>query len=207
MSARYTLAAWLAGRLAFELAQWHEIAQWYGFQSVPGFSEAISAFSPEDLYSNLLGARLAVALILQGKVGTVDGYNAAMTSALKEALLSLDIATRTETEKKFRELDGEWWNSKRRVPDKFLVLKRNYNLDINRLPTPVANESAQPLMLTFPAVVEGYQLSHLGALQIFPGKAMQLLPPPKSFYSPQQFQKLADKAARSDKVLLERIQK
>lgn len=207
LSARYTIAAWLAGYLAFELAQWHEIAQWYGFQSVPGFSEEISAFSPEDLYSNLLGARIAVALILQGKAGTVDDYNAAMTPALKEALLGLDIATRTETEKKFRELDGEWWNSKRRVPDKFLVLKRNYNLNINRLPTPVAHEGAQPLMLTFPAVVDGYQLSHLGALQIYPGKAMQLLPPPKSFYSPSQFQKLADKAERSDKVLLERIQK
>lgn len=48
---RYQLAAWLAGHLAFEIAQWHEIAQWYGFQSVPGFSEEISAFSPEDLYS------------------------------------------------------------------------------------------------------------------------------------------------------------
>ncbi|OWA85706.1 hypothetical protein BV377_29140, partial [Klebsiella pneumoniae] len=43
----------LAGHLAFEIALWHEIAQWYGFQSVPGFSEEISAFSPEDLYSNL----------------------------------------------------------------------------------------------------------------------------------------------------------
>ncbi|MFH7825808.1 DUF4056 domain-containing protein [Kluyvera chengduensis] len=204
---RYTIAAWLAGHLAFELAQWHEIAQWYGFQSVPGFSEEISAFSPEDLYSNLLGARIAMALILEGKAESIDDYNAAMTSALREALLSLDVATRTETENKFRELDGDWWNSKRRVPDKFLVLKRNYDLSFNRLPTPVANERAKPFMLTFPAVVEGYQLSHLGMLQIYPGQDMQALPPPKAFYNPQQFQKLADKAERSDKHLLERIQK
>lgn len=54
--ARYTLAAWLAAHLAFQVAEWHEIAQWYGFESVPGFSEGVSAFSPEDLYSNLLGA-------------------------------------------------------------------------------------------------------------------------------------------------------
>lgn len=78
---------------------------------------------------------------------------------------------------------------------------------INVLFLRLSNESAQPLMLTFPAVVEGYQLSPLGALQIYPGKEMQLLPLPQSFYSPQQFQKLADKAARLDKVLLERIQK
>ncbi len=37
MISRYTLAAWLSAHLAFELAQWHEIAQWYGFESVPGF--------------------------------------------------------------------------------------------------------------------------------------------------------------------------
>jgi hypothetical protein len=45
---RYQLAAWLAGIWPSK-SQWHEIAQWYGFQSVPGFSEEISAFSPEDL--------------------------------------------------------------------------------------------------------------------------------------------------------------
>ena len=65
----------LAGHLAFEIAQWHEIAQWYGFQSVPGFSEEISAFSPEDLYSNLLGARLAINVILSGHGGSLEDYN------------------------------------------------------------------------------------------------------------------------------------
>lgn len=54
---RYTLSVYLAARLAFRLAAWHEIAQWYGYHSVPGFPEEISAFTPEDLYSNLLGGR------------------------------------------------------------------------------------------------------------------------------------------------------
>ncbi|MEB6377849.1 DUF4056 domain-containing protein [Leclercia adecarboxylata] len=207
MPERYTLAAWLAGQLAFELAQWHEIAQWYGFQSVPGFSEEISAFSPEDLYSNLLGARLAIAVILQGKAGSVAQYNAAMETALRHALLQLGVATATETERKFRELDGDWWNSKRRVPDKFLVLKRNYNLEHNRLPTPVAYEKTTPYMLTMPAVVVGYQLSRLGELQIYPGADMQSLPMPKAFYGPSQFQRLADRAEKADKTQLERFQK
>ncbi|MDI4740155.1 DUF4056 domain-containing protein, partial [Salmonella enterica subsp. enterica serovar Kentucky] len=34
---RYTLAAWLSAHLAFQVAEWHEIAQWYGFESVRGF--------------------------------------------------------------------------------------------------------------------------------------------------------------------------
>ena len=207
MTERYTIAAWLAGHLAFELAQWHEIAQWYGFQSVPGFPEEISAFSPEDLYSNLLGARLAITLILEGKAGSVDDYNAAMTEALKTALLRLDVATKTETETKFRELDGDWWNSKRRVPDKFLVLKRNYNLEANRLPTPVSYETAEPYLLTFPAWVAGYQLSRLGELQIYPGNDMQMLPVPASHYSPPQFKALAEMAEQADKNVLATMQK
>lgn len=200
-------AAWLAGNLAFELAQWHEIAQWYGFESVPGFSEQISAFSPEDLYSNLLGARIAINVILQGRVESITEYNAAVDRELQRVLLQLGVATRTETERKFRELDGDWWNSKRRVPDKFLVLKRNYNLEHNRLPTPVSYENATPLQLTFPAVIEGYRLARLGELQIYPGTSMQSLPRPKTYYAPDSFQSLADTASEADKIQLERMHK
>mgnify|MGYP003365392132 CR=1 FL=1 len=207
LAQRYTLAAWLAGDLAFQLAQWHEIAQWYGFESVPGFSEEISAFSPEDLYSNLLGARLAINVILAGHGHSIESYNAAMEKALKAALLQLGVATRSETERKFRETDGDWWNSQRRVPDKFLVLKRNYYLGKNRLPTPVPYEKIAPYQLTLPAVVGGYQLSRLGELQIYPGSAMQSLPPPKNYYSPSQFQALAESAEAADKNQLMRMQK
>lgn len=47
-----------------------------------------------------------------------------MTGELSRALQGLVPWSQSETESKFRELDGDWWNSKRRVPDKFLVLKR-----------------------------------------------------------------------------------
>lgn len=109
-------------------------------------------------------------MILQGKAETIDAYNAAMDGELRHALLQLGVVTGTETERKFRELDGDWWNSKRRVPDKFLVLKRNYNLDHNRLPTPVSYEKTAPYMLTMPAVVLGYQLSRLGNCKYIRGR-------------------------------------
>jgi hypothetical protein len=207
MAQRYTIAAWLAGHLAFEIAQWHEIAQWYGFQSVPGFSEEISAFSPEDLYSNLLGARLAINVILQGNAGSVDDYNRAMEAALKQTLVKLLVAPQSETERKFRDIDGDWWNSKRRVPDKFLVLKRNYDLSENRLPTPVPFERTPLYRLTMPTQVDGFTLSDLGQLQIHPGQDMQSLPVPPRFYTPQQFQRLANKAQQADAIQLQRIEK
>lgn len=207
MVQRYTLAAWLAGKIAFELAQWHEIAQWYGFQSVPGFSEEISAFSPEDLYSNLLGARLAINVILQGHAGSVEDYDKAMDEQIHSALVGLGVVTREETEKKFREVDGDWWNSKRRVPDKFLVLRRNYILSDNRLPTPVPFEKAMPYQLHMPVEREGFALSALGELQIYKGHNMERLPPPEGYYTPAQFQMLADRARAADQTQLDRMQK
>ena len=204
---RYQLAAWLAGHLAFEIAQWHEIAQWYGFQSVPGFSEEISAFSPEDLYSNLLGARLAINVILSGHGGSLEDYNQAMDAALKQVLTRLLVATRGETEAMFQQIDGDWWNSHRRVPDKFLVLKRNYDLQENRLPTPVPFETMPPYRLTMPEQVGGFRLRDLGELQIYPGHDMQALPVPAQYYGAGAFQGLADRAHEADKTQLARTEK
>lgn len=204
---RYQLAAWLAGHLAFEIAQWHEIAQWYGFQSVPGFSEEISAFSPEDLYSNLLGARLAINVILSGHGGSLEVYNQAMDAALKQVLTRLLVATRGETEAMFQQIDGDWWNSHRRVPDKFLVLKRNYDLQENRLPTPVPFETMPPYRLTMPEQVGGFRLRDLGELQIYPGHDMQALPVPAQYYGAGAFQGLADRAHEADKTQLARTEK
>ncbi len=117
------------------------------------------------------------------------------------------MVTREETEKKFREVDGDWWNSKRRVPDKFLVLKRNYLLNDTRLPTPVPFEKTEPYQLHMPAEIAGFALSTLGELQIYPGHKMERLPPPDGHYNPSQFQRLADKAQAADKTQLDRMQK
>lgn len=105
---RYALAAWMEAYIAFQLAVWHEITQWYGFESVPGFPESISAFSPEDLYSNLLGTRLAVSLILDGQTAMLDMYNAAMQTALNQALNQLGARPENITRFHFDMLDGRW---------------------------------------------------------------------------------------------------
>lgn len=179
--------------------------EWFPVSS--RFSEEISAFSPEDLYSNLLGARLAISVILHGHAGSVDDYNRAMDVALKKVLVKLMVAPRSETESMFRKLDGDWWNSQRRVPDKFLVLKRNYDMSDDRLPTPVPFERTTPWRLTLPQTVDGFSLAELGQLQIHPGQDMQMLPVPETFYTPGQFQGLADRAERADQTQLERIEK
>lgn len=195
---RYTLAAWLAAHLAFQVAEWHEIAQWYGFESVPGFSEGVSAFSPEDLYSNLLGARLAVSLILDGQTVSQGVYDAAMGTALTQALTHLGAQAADLTRFHFDMLDGRWWNSQRRVPEKYLVLHRNYQMGDNRLPTRVPGEQTAPQRLALPHRWQGVNLNAIGQLQLWPGTAMEQLPPPTSYYTAADFSSLAASAQQAD---------
>ncbi|RDK85140.1 DUF4056 domain-containing protein [Enterobacillus tribolii] len=188
---RYQLAAALAARLAFQLAAWHEVAQWYGYESVPGFSEGVSAFSPEDLYSNLLGARLAISVILAGHASSLENYNLAMQRILPQALHTLEAVPAVETRFHFDMLDGNWWNSHRRLPDKYLVLFRNYQTGDNRLPSAVPGEKTPPLRLQLADNVGGFSLDELGELQIWPGSSMKNLPPPIRYYTYRDFPALA----------------
>jgi Protein of unknown function (DUF4056) len=65
---RRALATALATMGRLRRLDWHEIAIWYGWANVPMFSERPSAFSPEDMYSNLLGIRIVGLLSLGGLV-------------------------------------------------------------------------------------------------------------------------------------------
>ncbi|HAT1681591.1 TPA: DUF4056 domain-containing protein [Klebsiella oxytoca] len=195
-----TLAAWLSAHLAFQLAAWHEIAQWYGFASVPGFSEEVSAFSPEDLYSNLLGARIAVSLILHGQTTSEEAYNRAMDNALPQALKELGAEPARITRFHFDMLDGHWWDSKRRLPEKYLVLRRNYDVSDNRLPTPVPGEQAKPWRQSLPHRWQTYDLDALAELQLWPGNHMKRLPVPGTYYTVADFSRLAAFARDSDRA-------
>jgi hypothetical protein len=83
----------IADKLALEMSQyftytmttWHEVLTWFGFKCVFFLPEKESAFSWEDIYSNLLGTRLG-AQALQDKE---HNFNEAMTILLKNELETL----------------------------------------------------------------------------------------------------------------------
>ncbi len=127
-----------------------------------------------------------------------------MDAALKQVLTRLLVATRGETEAMFQQIDGDWWNSHRRVPDKFLVLKRNYDLQENRLPTPVPFETMPPYRLTMPEQV-GDSAATSGTADLS-GHDMQALPVPAQYYGAGAFG-LADRAHEADKTQLARTEK
>ncbi|WP_039057337.1 DUF4056 domain-containing protein [Enterobacter sp. Bisph1] len=197
--ARRDLAAWLSAHLAFQLAAWHEIVQWYGFSSITGISEEVSAFSPEDLYSNLLGARIAVSLIRHRHITSEEAYNQAMDKVLPQALKELGAQPADITRFHFDMLDGRWWDSKRHVPEKQLVLLRNYDVTDNRLPTPVPGEQAKPWRQNLPHRWQGYDLASLAQLQLWHGSRMARLPAPKTYYTVADFEHLASLARESDR--------
>ncbi|OLQ93203.1 hypothetical protein BIY22_01550 [Vibrio panuliri] len=119
-----------AALTAYRLAQWHEIAQWFGMVSVSGFKEYASAFSSEDLYSNMLGAQLARDILLEQPEVCEEGFEQAMDHAFHQALQALKVQPKSVTREKMSQLDGVWWDSSRRLPDKWVVLYRDYHLGL-----------------------------------------------------------------------------
>jgi hypothetical protein len=127
--AKYSLrsvAAGLAQWMAFQLSIWHEIATWYGYASVRGFSERASAFSPEDLYSNAIGAKLMLAVVYGRDARDEFGYNRGIDVWFAQVLKLLGAQPSSLGQQVSVALDGLWWDSRKLVPDPRLLQRRNF---------------------------------------------------------------------------------
>jgi hypothetical protein len=118
-----SLAEWLDHQAGI----WHEITTWYGWSSTP-FPERPSAFSPEDIYSNLLGAKIAGTVIRRHTPASEFAYDHAVTALLQDALTKLGPLPRAGTRRAFQYVDGIWWDSTKRVPDNLLVRHRSFEI-------------------------------------------------------------------------------
>ncbi|KAB7697544.1 DUF4056 domain-containing protein [Plesiomonas shigelloides] len=172
MADRRLLAARMAALIAFQLAEWHEIAQWYGYRSVPAMAETVSAFSPEDLYSNLLGARLSSELLREpGAPVSAEDFNHRFDRALRMYLAQAGVYPEAQARQALQQLDGVWWDSTRRLPDRRLVLQRNYQLGWVRTPMLPPNWPAPGRRLWLASRWQGQPLSEYVQLQIWPDKS------------------------------------
>lgn len=134
LGGRRAIAIELGQWLAFQLSIWHEIATWYGWSSLSAFPEKVSAFSPEDLYSNLIGVRIAAAIASQRTARDESLYNRSVDEWLDRVLTHLGAVPADVGREAMRSVDGRWWNSAARLPDPALVLRRN--LGVGALVTP-----------------------------------------------------------------------
>jgi hypothetical protein len=102
----------LAGRIAYDLSVWHEIATWFGVKSVPLVPEQFSSFSVEDTYSNLLGVLLGMEAIRSRRP-----YEEAMTELIRKKLEELEaVGSEKETLDALESVRDVWWTRNAHLP-------------------------------------------------------------------------------------------
>jgi hypothetical protein len=124
---RMQLAVAEAQWLAFQLSIWHEIATFYGYASLAQWPEKISAFSPEDLYSNQIGVRLSGGIILTREARSDIEYGLSMDAWIGRMLELLEAVSLKDSREAMRRVDGAWWDSRKRIPDWTLVKRRDFD--------------------------------------------------------------------------------
>jgi hypothetical protein len=137
----------LAGKIAYDLSLWHEISTWFGASYVPLVPERFSSFSPEDMYSNLLGVYLGMKAIKSEL-----GYNEAMTFELDHMLDLLESATsEEETYNAMLMVNDVWYTNKKKFPNKKVTIKRYLDVESELTPWLIPGEKVnEPYVLKKP---------------------------------------------------------
>lgn len=154
-------SALLAQRIAFELSIWAEILQFYGHSLSRGVDEIYSAFTPEDLYSNLLGTYLGVAAVTSELP-----YNQAIDLVFKDTLRLLGAMPSADTRRILESLAGLWWQKEVAWPSPGLAIKRSFEIGPQVAPV-LAPNTAPPDLL----VLEVPETDVTYDLEIIPAKS------------------------------------
>lgn len=178
-AARRRLAVALGQWAAFQVSTWHEIATWYGYSAMSTWPEKMSSFTPEDLYSNMLGIQLAAGILLARDGSSDTDYNDAMNAWLTVAFRRLQVTDKAAASAAIHAVDGKWWDSGRRVPDWQLVTRRNFETGTSLKPwiVPMAfapqagpdvgcAQAGPPLRLRNPSGYEGVRFDQDVTLEV-----------------------------------------
>jgi len=110
----------LAGKIAYDLSVWHEIATWFGASTIPFVPERYSSFSIEDPYSNLLGVTIGIKAIQSDLP-----YEEAVTTIIRETLRNLDVVSnKAETILAMEAVRNIWWTRDKKLPSSKVLLQR-----------------------------------------------------------------------------------
>ena len=138
----------LAGRIAYDLSLWHEISTWFGARYVPLVPEKFSSFSPEDMYSNLLGVHMGMRAIKNNL-----SYDEAMTEELSNMLDTLQaVKTEAETFNAMKSVNNVWYRNDKRYPSNEITLRRYLDLEVDLIPWLIPDEECilPPYLLRIP---------------------------------------------------------
>ena len=120
----------LAGKIAYDLSVWHEIATWFGSSTIPFIAERYSSFSIEDPYSNLMGVTLGMKA-LKSELP----YEQAMTSILHKTLDSIGVVINiNETYKAMEAVRNIWWTRDKSLPSRKILVERHLDVYSRQVP-------------------------------------------------------------------------
>jgi hypothetical protein len=85
---------------SYQFSVWHEIVTWYGYKSTGFYPEFSSAFTWEDMYSNLLGSRLGYLALNDNK----HTFSEAVTLAIDGEMENLCLQSKGVAKKAARQM-------------------------------------------------------------------------------------------------------
>ncbi|OHB49099.1 MAG: hypothetical protein A2Y10_05155 [Planctomycetes bacterium GWF2_41_51] len=136
--------------IAMNAMTWHEIMTWFGVHFLGFEPEFNSAFSWEDIYSNLVGAKLGVAAMKDKE----HSFDEAMTKLIYDALNELEVQSKKTAIAASRSMEGKWYSAGI-IPD---MKMRNFDIGLDGEITPtlvpdVAGcRECEPMTLKMPTV-------------------------------------------------------
>jgi hypothetical protein len=135
--------------LTFYAMTWHEIQTWFGVHFALAEPEFNSAFSWEDSYSNLIGARLGVEAVRD----TEHNFDEAMTIVIYRRLKELGVQPKETAIRASDSVRGKWYTGNF-VPD---MRMRNFDIGLDGTITPtlvpgLADCNDEPLELAAPTL-------------------------------------------------------
>lgn len=110
----------LAPAVGYQTTVWHEMLTWKGLNFIVIDRQHESAFSWEDIYSNVLGARLAAEALQLVHIDE-HAYNHAMTEGIDAEFQRLQAVPKAQAGEIAHSVDGHWFKTG-------LVLQRNMDV-------------------------------------------------------------------------------
>lgn len=108
----------VAKYLTYLATTWHEVLTWYGYKSMAFVPEFPSAFSWEDIYSNVVGIHIGAWAL------EYDDYDQAVTNLLAQELEMLEPIPGSKARRLTEQMRGKWWSGH------LLVNMKKRNVDI-----------------------------------------------------------------------------
>ncbi len=99
----------IAPVVGYNSTLWHEMLTWKGTHFALIEPEHTSAFSWDDLYSNLVGTELAVEAVKTARKSTGD-YNRRMTELIKQEMENLQVVSKQKAARITQTVNGKWFS-------------------------------------------------------------------------------------------------